>query len=195
MPSHRGCIRIVMLVASDPTKAWGRTLARLCRFLRLSGPVPPCGFPIPATLVRQLTPAPVPSGGRLGSGGALPSTWRFRGLLKAFASGRFPLRAALPTAAGSELSFRSASALRLRLCFPFALPKLHSSLPIAARHSLHLRFARPHPGTWPSGFSDAAAGIAATPIRLNSSVLFQAVRPGKVRRILPSRHRKAAPQK
>ena len=65
--SHRDARRIGSRLAR------GRTLARLCRFFRLSSPVPPCGFPIPATLVRQLTPAPVPSGGWLGSGGASPS--------------------------------------------------------------------------------------------------------------------------
>lgn len=111
------------------------------------------------------------------------------GIPEASAFGRTPLRAALPHAACSELSFRLALALTLRSwplpCFPLALPRPHSSLPITARHSLHLRFAGLCPRTSPSVFSDAAAGIAAIPIRLKFSVLFQAVRPEKVRRIHP----------
>ena len=175
--SHRDARRI------GSNRARGRTLARLCCFLRLSSPVPPCGFPIPATLIRQLTPAPVPSGGWLGSGGALPSTWRFRGLFEAFASGRCPLRAALPSAAGSEffvpLRLVPSLAAWLWLRFAIALPRLHSNLPITARHSLHLRFARLDPKTSPGVFSDAAAGIAAIPIRLNFPFSFQRLGPKK----------------
>jgi hypothetical protein len=51
-----------------------------------------------------------------------------------------------------------------------------------ARLSQHLRFAGLAPKGSPSAFSNAAAGIAAVPIRLNFSVLYQAVRPEKVRR-------------
>jgi hypothetical protein len=50
---------------------------------------------------------------------------------------------------------------------------------MAVRLSLHLRFAVLCPGTLQGVFSDAAAGIAATSIRLNFPVLFQEVSPEK----------------
>ena len=60
-----------------------------------------------------------------------------------------------------------------------------SNLPITARHSLHLRFAKLAPKSLRGAFSDAAAGIAVTPIRLNFPVLFQAVTPGGGGRFFP----------
>ena len=71
-----------------------------------------------------------------------------------------------------------------RVSLAKAFPGLHSSLPMAARLSLHLRFAGLCPKTSRGVFSDAAAGIAVTPIRLNFTVPFQVVKPEKVRRIL-----------
>jgi hypothetical protein len=59
------------------------------------------------------------------------------------------------------------------------------SLPIASRLSRHLRFARAAPKSIPRAFSDAAAGIAAIPIRLNFPVLFQVVRPGRGGQFFP----------
>ena len=69
------------------------------------------------------------------------------------------------------------------LCFHTFRPTW--SLPIAARLSRHLRFARLTPKGLPRAFSDAAAGIAATPIRLNFPVHFQAVRPGSCKSFFP----------
>jgi hypothetical protein len=68
-------------------------------------------------------------------------------------------------------------AAKTGLCFRTFRPTW--SLPIAARLSQHLRFARPAPKGSPRAFSDATAGIAATPIRLNFPILFQVVRPEK----------------
>jgi hypothetical protein len=59
------------------------------------------------------------------------------------------------------------------------------SLPIASRLSLHLRFAQIPPKSFPRAFSDAAAGIAAIPIRLKFPLLFQVVRPGRGGQFFP----------
>ena len=177
MHSHRGCTRIVMLVASGPIEPGGEPLPD--RVVSSGSPVrarlAALAFrqPSSANLRRRL----VPSGGWRCSGELCRPAWRFQGRFEALSSGRLPLRAAFPSVAG--LIIRSAlpwpCGRRVRL--PFAHSRPHSDLPIAARLSLHLRFARLCRETSPSVFSDAAAGIAAIPIGFEFPLPFQAVRP------------------
>ncbi|MGE3692955.1 MAG: hypothetical protein AB7F98_16395 [Novosphingobium sp.] len=65
---------------------------------------------------------------------------------------------------------------------------------MTARHSLHLRFAGFGPKTSPSVFSDAAAGIAVTSIRLNSSFSFKPLSLKKFAEFFPFDTRKLRPK-
>ena len=95
MPSHRGCIRIVMLVASGPDEL-GQAPLRPCRFLHLTSPrtrlaAGASRLPCSANLSGRL----VPSGGWAGSGGAHPNAWRFQEV-RSFRPDRCPFQAAGP---------------------------------------------------------------------------------------------------
>ena len=169
--SHRDARRI------GPNRTWGRTLARSCRFLRLSGSRKPCGICVPATSSANFRRRLVPSGGWLCSGELCRPAWRFQGRFEALSSGCLPLRAALPSVAGMIIRSALPWPCDRRVCIPFAHSRPHSDLPIAARLSLHLRFAGLCLATLPSVFSDAAAGIAAIPIGFEFFLLFQAVGP------------------
>jgi hypothetical protein len=75
--------------------------------------------------------------------------------------------------------------LRLGPGIPKAHPRLHSSLPTATRLSLHLRFARLGPKALRGVFSDAAAGIAAIPIRLKKAISFRRLGPEELAEFFP----------
>ncbi len=122
-----GVLRIVMLVASglidwgvNPCSISGaRSLQSVWPFHPLPALRPSANRqPSTGNSRRRL----VPSGGRIGSGGALPSPWRFQGLFHASLAIRLSLRTALPASDLPVLSFHP-----FRLCsqdraFPSHLP-------------------------------------------------------------------------
>lgn len=151
MSEHLACHRtvgasIVMLIASGLPDRGLATLAWPAA-LTSGGPRGP------AFLARFQSPAFGPVRRSVRVRRPSPSTWRFRDRPSACCSG--PL-------------FRSAEA-PLSSC-PSNLPPCGLT---ASRHSLHLRFARCPPKSFPYVFSDAAAGIVAVSISFSFPYQFQ----------------------
>lgn len=141
---------------------------RLTGWCFLCSPRPP--FASSANSCRRLVPS-----GRWGAPGEPVPTpggsKRFEAFLRA--ADPFRLRALDRLKSASALSAEAGSGQDET---PY---RLHSSLPMTARLSLHLRFARLCPKTLRGVFSDAAAGIAATSSGLNFPFSFRTLIPKK----------------
>lgn len=174
----RRCIRIVMLVASSPdhqSGGPGSSVAPLPIF-RYALALRPSRMKASSSTQVGVS---VPSGGRIDSQGADPSTWRFQGC---FIHGSVRRCSARELCRSRSFQMRRAASPG-RGCPAFLRigHRSRSIQPTIARHSLHLRSARSSHGAVPKNFSidlqgafsDAAAGIAFAPIGLKFPIIIQ----------------------